>query len=153
MATLAVRNQFTLLIATSLFLRWATARHFNDPLRLFIEHKYPAIFAEYNQLYKRMADENPGRKNLTTLGTFREWLAANPLKKTATTTLASLSTVQTPPPMQLLMPQLTLERVDELSADILSQALWETMEAQLETRPQENAGMDVHTEDGLSADI
>ena len=129
----------------------ATDRRFNDPLRLFIEHKYSGIFNEYNELYKRMDDENPGRKNLTTSGTFKEWMDANPLKKTATTTPASLSTLQTPPPRQLLMPQLVLERVDiqsnvhsvdELSVDILTQALREIMEAPQETRPQEIADVD-----------
>ena len=128
----------------------ATDRRFNDPLRLFIERKYSGIFKEYNELYKRMDDENPGRKNLATSGTFKECLADNPLKETATTTQASLSTLQTPPPMQLFMPQLTLERVDQLSMDILTQALRETMEPHQETRPQENADVDVHDEDELS---
>ena len=131
----------------------ATDRRFNDPLKLFIQHKFPEIFNEYNKLYKSMDDENPGRKNLTTSETFKEWLTANPLKETATTTTtqANLSTLQTPPPRQLLMPQLVLEPVDiqskvhsedEQSTDILTQAIRETMEAPQETRPQEIADVD-----------
>ena len=48
-------------------------RHFNMPLRHFIEHKYPDIFEEYRDLYNQMVINHPRRINLTKSITFKKW--------------------------------------------------------------------------------
>ena len=83
-------------------------RRFNDPLKIFIERKYPEIFKEYTELYKRAEAENPNRRNLTTSKTFKGWLDAYPLKKPMTASL----TEQTSSTIQMLTPQILLEPVD-----------------------------------------
>ena len=55
----------------------ANERQFNNPLRLFLECKYPAVFAEYTELYNLLKENHPNRKNLTKTSTFREWKARN----------------------------------------------------------------------------
>ena len=105
-------------------------RQFNDPLRVFIERKHPEIYDEYVQLYKRLKEENPTRKNLVTSKTFKEWLVANPLR---------VQNVQTSNTIQLLTPQLVLEPVpipnkvqeDLPHANNITAPLQETVEAQL----------------------
>ena len=52
-------------------------RQFNNPLRVFIEHKYPAIFSEYTELYYLMKQNHPKRKNLLKTPTFKEWKGQN----------------------------------------------------------------------------
>ena len=48
-------------------------RHFNNPLRAFVEHKYPSIFSEYTRLYERMTTAHPHRKSLVRTSTFKQW--------------------------------------------------------------------------------
>ena len=50
-------------------------RRFNNPLRAFIEHKYPTIFNEYTELYESMRAAHPHRKNLVRTSTFKQWLS------------------------------------------------------------------------------
>ena len=53
-------------------------KRFNTPLRAFLEHKYPAIYTEYTELYELMSTAHPQRKKLVTSPTFRQWMATNP---------------------------------------------------------------------------
>ena len=55
----------------------ANERQFNNPLRIFLEHKYPAVFGEYAELYNLMKERHPNRKDLTRTSTFKEWKAQN----------------------------------------------------------------------------
>ena len=105
----------------------AKERRFNDPLKLFIERKYPEIYAEYGELYDNMEAENPGRKNLATSPSFKRWLAANPANKPAQTTQFSAEP-------QLLIPQVLLQPLPlpiqgKTAADIISVALQETFDS------------------------
>ena len=50
------------------------ARRFNNPLRVFIERKYPGIFAEYTEIYEQLCREYPHKKNLERTSMFRQWL-------------------------------------------------------------------------------
>ena len=50
-------------------------RRFNNPLKEFIAHKYPAIFHEYSELYNKLMALHPLRKDLTRTTTFRQWIA------------------------------------------------------------------------------
>ena len=52
-------------------------KHFNQPLRKFLEHKYNNIYAEYVELYNVMVNKHPNRRNLIKTKTFREWMDAN----------------------------------------------------------------------------
>ena len=52
-------------------------KHFEGPLRQFIEHKYKNIFKEYVELYDLMVANHPGKRNLTRTKTFRDWMRAN----------------------------------------------------------------------------
>ena len=49
-------------------------RRFNNPLRVFIEYKYPTIFKEYSELYQQLLIEYPHRKNLERTTLFRQLL-------------------------------------------------------------------------------
>ena len=53
----------------------ANERRFNNPLRAFVEHKYPSVFTEYTELYETMNRAHPHRKNLIRTSTFRHWLS------------------------------------------------------------------------------
>ena len=52
-------------------------RRFNDPLRCFVERKYPKIFAEYTEFYHHLNILNPKRKNLAKSKHFKDWLKDN----------------------------------------------------------------------------
>ena len=52
-------------------------KHFEGPLRQFIEVKYQDIFKEYVQLYELMVANHPGKRNLSRSRTFRQWKRAN----------------------------------------------------------------------------
>ena len=54
-------------------------RMFNNPLRVFLEHKYPTIFSEYSDLYQTMRTAHPRRNKLETSATFRQWMRNNPV--------------------------------------------------------------------------
>ena len=56
------------------------ARRFNEPLRIFLERKYPNVLKEFQQLYEWLDKRNPDRKNLTLLNTsdFKQWELDNP---------------------------------------------------------------------------
>ena len=55
----------------------ANERQFNNPLRIFLEHKYPSVFSEYTELYNLMKERHPNRKDLARTSTFKEWKAQN----------------------------------------------------------------------------
>ena len=57
----------------------AQAKRFNDPMRVFLERKYPRIFAEFTELYKYFDFLNPAKKNLCKTVAFIEWVNENPL--------------------------------------------------------------------------
>ena len=50
------------------------AKRFNDPLKIFLERRYPKI----SELYKYVDFLNPNKKNLCKTSTFKEWMAENP---------------------------------------------------------------------------
>ena len=52
-------------------------RRFNTPLRAFLEHKYPAIYSEYVDLFQIMSTAHPQRRKLTSTTTFRRWKENN----------------------------------------------------------------------------
>ena len=52
-------------------------KHFEKPLRAFIEHKYQTIFEEYQQLYDLMVTNHPHKRNLINTKTFKEWIRTN----------------------------------------------------------------------------
>ena len=66
--------------------RQGTERRFNVPLREFLNHKYPAIYAEYTELFNLMITEHPNRRNLVTSTTFKQWLATNPKQPVSSST-------------------------------------------------------------------
>ena len=68
-------------------------RHFNMPLRHFIEHKYPDIFEEYRDLYNQMVINHPKRINLMKSKTFKKWLKS--IESTNNHTPEDLSTETT----------------------------------------------------------
>ena len=105
----------------------AKERRFNDPLKLFMERKYPEIYAEYGELYANMEAENPKRKNLATSPIFKRWLVANSAKKPVQTTQFSAGP-------QLLIPQVLLQPLPlpiqgKTAVDIISTALQETFDS------------------------
>ena len=53
------------------------AKRFNDPLRIFIERKYPKVITEFTELYDFVNYLNPKRKNLCRTATFKQWMAEN----------------------------------------------------------------------------
>ena len=95
-------------------------------MKIFIERKYPEIYAEYVKLYNTMESESPNRRNLATSPSFKKWIAANPIKESAQTTRFSTTS-------SLLVPQLILELVhlpaqeDEQAPNILTQAFQEAL--------------------------
>ena len=90
--------------------RVRSERRFNNPLKLFIQHKYNAIYEEYVQLYNVMATKHPRRRDLATSATFKEWKSACfPTETTATT-------VQTSSPD--IINQAFQEAVTEVAASI-----------------------------------
>ena len=95
-------------------------RLFNNSLALFIEHKYRAIFDEYNQLYREMKEAHLGRKNLVTSSTFQKWLTEN----TVPPVPASPATVPPVPTSPATVPPVTTSPAS--FPDILSQAVEET---------------------------
>ena len=54
------------------------AKRFNNPLRIFLERKYPKILEEFTELYNFINFVNPGKKDLTKTLTFKQWLTENP---------------------------------------------------------------------------
>ena len=50
------------------------ARRFNNPLRVFIDRKYPTIFTEYTEIYEKLCREYPYKKNLERTSMFRQWV-------------------------------------------------------------------------------
>ena len=49
-------------------------KHFEKPMRSFIEEKYPVIFQEYTELYQTLARNHPYTRNLAKTKTFRRWV-------------------------------------------------------------------------------
>ena len=82
-------------------------RRFNNPLRAFIQHKYPVIFNEYSELYEQLRAEYPHRKSLERTTMFRQWLETE-------------TPSETPPP-----------------CDIITQALQETLGSDVEQEEQQ----------------
>ena len=54
-----------------------TIKRFNDPLRVFIERRYPKVFNEFLEFYNFMNCANPRKKNLMKTLTFKECLKNN----------------------------------------------------------------------------
>ena len=111
----------------------ANERRFNEALYLYIQHKYPEIFKEYTELYKRVDDENPKRKHLATSETFKNWLLANPLNKPTNQATTSSGTI--PFTGQLLVPRLALEPMQTPPKDIITTAFEETIAPPNTTNP------------------
>ena len=113
-------------------------RRFNDPLKLFIERKYKEIFKEYQELYKVIAEENPGRRDYTTSNAFRKWLDSHPERN---------ENMNSPSKNPLLVPEIVLEPISFLSttketsseqrSDVLTQTIGETLNEAVHTTPHE----------------
>ena len=50
------------------------ARRFNNPLKLFVEHRYKEVYDEYRELYRRMVSEYPSKRDLCQTKTFQQFL-------------------------------------------------------------------------------
>ena len=113
-------------------------KRFNDPMKIFLERRYPKILAEFGELYKYLDHLNPTKKNLTKSTAFKEWMAANPLPQLlpvhfsapqlsipllSASQLSQLSTPQSSTP-QLPTPQLSSGSI-QAGADIMGTALSE----------------------------
>ena len=64
-------------LETNRRIKYSKTRRFNDPLRCFVERKYPKIFNEYVKFYEHLNRLNPTRKNLTKSNQFKDWLIEN----------------------------------------------------------------------------
>ena len=53
-------------------------RHFNKPLRIFVQRKYKEVYEEYCEFYTRMVAEKPNRKDLCKSNIFKQFLLDNP---------------------------------------------------------------------------
>ena len=73
------------------------AKRFNNPLKIFIERKYPQIFEEFTAFYNFVNFVNPGKKDLTKTTTFKQWVVENPipLKNIIPLTVVSASPSET----------------------------------------------------------
>lgn len=60
---------------------WSDNKRFNQPLKVFVELKYPEIFKEYETLYQRMIAEGTRKRKLTSTQTFQQWKIDNGLNK------------------------------------------------------------------------
>ena len=138
----------------------AKERQFNNPLRVFIEHKYPEIFREYTELFAAMKRRNPNRKNLLKTQIFREWkmtTAPVPAVMPQTEDILSQTIRETinndpllveqpaPPPQQ--GPQDIRERIDDILNEMF---LDEDLGAILqEPNTTEDEGIELNIEDEL----
>ena len=50
------------------------ARRFNNPLKLFVEHRYKEVYNEYCELYLRMLSEYPSKRDLCQTKVFQQFL-------------------------------------------------------------------------------
>ena len=97
-------------------------RLFNNPLAVFVEHKYPLIFEEYNELYRKMKETHPARKNLVTSVTFQEWLAENTAvaaSPAAPSSPAATSPPSPPAPSPVQVPDILTQAVEETGVGIV----------------------------------
>ena len=69
--------------------REKTRKHFEGPLRHFIEYKYRNIFEEYVQLYELMVANHPGKRNLVKTKTFSDWMRTNKASPSTTDILST----------------------------------------------------------------
>ena len=55
-------------------------RRFNEPLKIFLERKYPKVLQEFKRLFQSIEEKNPGRENLSLVNTndFKQWMLNNP---------------------------------------------------------------------------
>ena len=54
-------------------LEYSVMKRFNDPLKCYVERKYPKIFDEYKNFYEYLNTMNPELKNLTKSKQFKDW--------------------------------------------------------------------------------
>ena len=52
-------------------------KRFNDPMKVYIERKYPEIFREYTEFYRYLHSLDPTRKNLMKSEIFKRWMKDN----------------------------------------------------------------------------
>ena len=69
------------------------AKRFNDPLRIFLERRYPKVLSEFTELYEYVDFLNPTKKNLCRTATFKEWMSENPPPLKTTLPMPSVSPV------------------------------------------------------------
>ena len=95
---------------------------------MFVEYKYPAIFAEYSELFRQMREAHPRRKNLLTSSTFRKWLDENSAPSTSTVTSPATPTSPATSPAPSTSPPTSPapSTPTVTSPDILTQAVKET---------------------------
>ena len=151
----------------------ANERRFNNPLRAFIEHKYPAIFTEYAQLYETMNRAYPHRKNLTKTSIFKHWVSTSAPESTSAENSSSNNDIinqalreaiasiehnppadeqshQHPPPVQQGPQQLynDIEQIlDEMAAD---RDIGDILD---QPNPQEDEGIELNLVDEIYDDI
>ena len=87
-------------------------RRFNEPLRIFLERKYPYVLSEFQQLYDWLNQQNPDRKSLTLMNTdaFKHWMLCNPLPSPDFPTPPVPTRLSSPPVQseQISMPRLEI---------------------------------------------
>ena len=52
-------------------------KHFNGPMRRFLEVKYPEIYTEYKELYDLLSANHPHARDLVKTCTFKTWICTN----------------------------------------------------------------------------
>ena len=137
-------------------------RKFNDPMKEFIEHKYPKIFQEYTELYQKLIAEYPHRKNLTRTSMFRQWIRTEtPAETPDVLTQALRETFEHQEQQQPLEhplleapqqdPQQFYNEIDEILAEIIAndrpRDIFEARE------PPEDEGIELNIEDEIHGDI
>ena len=76
-------------------------KHFTEPLPVFLETKYPDIFAEYEDLYKTITKQHGKKRIATKTRTFKEWKASveqqqqHSDERTNTNTIGTQTTTET----------------------------------------------------------
>ena len=51
-------------------------KHFDAPMRSFIQHKYPLIFDEYKAFYQSLCKDHPEARDITKTCTYKAWVSS-----------------------------------------------------------------------------
>ena len=121
----------------------AKERRFNEPLRVFLERKHPAVLSEFQQLYDWLDQRNPDRGNLTLMNTddFKQWQINNPLPSQDFTAPPVPIRLSLPAPIQPSPVQSEQILVPHLEIPLLSTQISQRsplVQPQLEISPSQN---------------